>query len=175
MSRVESWPFQICIAYRFLFSGAASEAALEGISSVAFSGSSGSSVIFTTLTSDPNSTASLASRVYADLSTTLTRKLLSSGAPFLPRGVSLNVNYSPITNCRTASAFEFIITRIASTTASNDARVCGSNRLMDESTIIRRSGCFATVSVFNATTKRDVDAATQAVVVQKLGTLLSCP
>ncbi|RDB15111.1 Acid phosphatase [Hypsizygus marmoreus] len=154
--------------------GAASEAALEGFPSIAFSGSSTAQVSYTTLETDPNSTASRAAIIYTTLSLTFIQALLASPAPILPLGISLNVNYPPTTNCPTASSFSFVLTRIAVNPLATDVTTCGTNHLPDESSTVRSGGCFASVSVFNALTKTDVSAATQRVVLNKLTSILTC-
>ncbi|THV02675.1 acid phosphatase [Dendrothele bispora CBS 962.96] len=158
--------------------GAASEAALEGIPSVAFSGSSDSldSVSFTTLTSDPNSTDSIAAGIYAALSTKFVNTLLSSSArPILPADTSINVNYPAIDDCDSPDDFKFVLTRLLPNLGQqDDVETCGTDRLPWELTTVARPGCFATVSVFDARTKLDVNAATQQAVLDRVGSLLSC-
>ncbi|GLB44603.1 putative survival protein SurE [Lyophyllum shimeji] len=153
--------------------GAASEAALEGIPSVAFSGASGSQVSYTTLQSSPNSASTLAAQAYTTLSLKFMKTLLASPAPILPPGISINVNYPSTSKCPTASSFSFVFTRIAANSGATDVRTCGTTHLPDERSVIKQ-GCFATVSVFNASTKADVPAATQAVVLNKLSSILTC-
>ena len=59
--------------------------------------------------------------------------------------------------------------------AAPDVETCGSDRLpTDESVIEKSGGCFASVSVMNAMTKGNVDAATQAVVLKRLEGFLTC-
>ncbi|KAK7440035.1 hypothetical protein VKT23_017286 [Stygiomarasmius scandens] len=158
---------------------AASEAAIEGIPSVAFSGDGHDlglgRVSYTTLTTDPLSTSSLAANIYASLTTTFTNALLASPSrPILPSGIILNVNYPSISECHYASDFSFILTRVQPSSRSTDVRTCGTNRLPVERDVVYMEGCFATVSVINAHTKSDVDAATQDVVLSRLGGLLKC-
>ncbi|KAI0351651.1 sure-like protein [Trametes cingulata] len=165
--------------------GAACEAAKEGIPSVAFSASSLSQVSYTTLASEPTSPDTLSSLIYARLTTTLTVELLSPPArPVLPAGITLNVNYgsttfsssgAPSGDCTTAGDFRWVFTRILPNSSATDVETCGSTHLPDETTVVR-AGCFASVSVMNATTKADVDAATQAAVLTRLepSGLLTC-
>ncbi|TDL29251.1 acid phosphatase [Rickenella mellea] len=159
--------------------GAATEAAKEGIPSIAFSGKSGSQVSYTTLSK--LSTSTTAANVYAALSVKLTQALLAqpfnASSPILPAGISLNVNYPSSTgSCTTASAFKFVLTRINSASSSTppDVNTCGTTRLPTESSIVARSGCLSSVSVMNASNKGDVSAATQQFVLQRLGSILSC-
>lgn len=162
--------------------GAASEAALEGVPSIAFSGVSGSNglsqVSYTTLDSSPTSTATKAARLYSNLSLILVNQLLTSaeqtGSAVLPHGISLNVNYPSINGCGSTSSFHFVLSRINSASGSNDVSWCGSSRLPTESSVVGTSGCFVSISVFNASTKGDVDASTQGVVLAKIQNILTC-
>ena len=108
----------------------------------------------------------------------LTNTLLSTSRPFLPSGILLNVNYAAIVpgSCDTAQAFKFVLTRInnPSTGTPADVQTCGTNRLPTEESVVRGGGCFASVSVMNATTKGDADASMQSVVLGKLGSILTC-
>jgi len=157
--------------------GAACEAAKEGFPSVAFSGSGGSQVSFTTLTTSSSSTTT--ADVFGALGVRFVEALLGSGAtPILPAGVTLNVNYKAATgSCTSASAFDFVLTRVTTATSNTPADVstCGTTRLPTEANVVNNmSGCLASVSVMNATTKVDVSASTQAFVLNKLGSFLSC-
>ncbi|KAF8890691.1 survival protein sure-like phosphatase/nucleotidase [Infundibulicybe gibba] len=155
--------------------GAAGEAALEGIPSIAFSGSTASQVSYTDLTTNPTSTSSIAAHIYTTLTLKFVNTLLANpaGSPLIPAGVSVNVNYAPTTNCPSASSFSFIFTRLLPSTTATDVVTCGRNQLPDETSTIR-SGCFATVSVFNASTKLDVSATFQGAVLNKVQSILSC-
>ncbi|KAF5361400.1 hypothetical protein D9758_006251 [Tetrapyrgos nigripes] len=156
--------------------GAATEAALEGIPSVAFSGDGGDLdlVSYTTLISNPRSTSSIAAGIYAALTTKFTNALLASSRPILPSGISINVNFGSISGCSSAGDFSFILTRIQPNTRATDVQTCGTTHLPGEQAVIGMDGCFATVSVMDARTKSDVDASTQAAVVNRLGGLLEC-
>ncbi|KAJ7279075.1 sure-like protein [Mycena rebaudengoi] len=156
--------------------GAASEAALEGIPALAFSAPTGSQVSYTTLTTDPNSTSSRAAVIYSALTVRLVNVLVASSAPFLPPGIALNVNYpaTSTTTCSSAAAFKFVLTRINSNSSATDVTTCGTTHLPTESSVVAKSGCFTSVSVFNASTKGDVSAAIQGVVLTKLASLLTC-
>ena len=151
--------------------GAATEASKEGIPAIAFSGSTGSQTAWTAAPATYES-------VYADLSTNVTQTLLGSGAPYLPSGIWLNVNYPTVssTTCATTRQFKFVLSRINSATGSTPADVstCGSTRLPTESKVVGTSGCYASISVGVAPTKGDASAAQQAVVLGKLGKILSC-
>ncbi|KAH9887078.1 sure-like protein [Cubamyces lactineus] len=166
--------------------GAACEAAKEGIPSTAFSASSLSQVSYTTLSSEPTSPDTLSALIYARLTTNFTFILLSSPGtgPVLPPGITLNVNYGSTTfsssgapngDCASADDFTWVFTRILQNDGEVDVETCGSTRLPDETTVVH-AGCFASVSVMNASTKADVDAATQGAVLARLqpSGLLSC-
>ena len=158
----------------YVFSGAACEAAREGIPSVAFSGSSTKQVSFTTLTSSPNDAATRAALTYAQLTTTFTKALLASSArPILPTNVTVNVNFPSTSNCPSASNFKFVFTRLVSNSRATDVTTCGTNHLPVESTAINQ-GCIVTVSVMNAVSKSDVDATTQSQVLNRISSILSC-
>ncbi|KAL0952794.1 hypothetical protein HGRIS_007019 [Hohenbuehelia grisea] len=155
--------------------GAAAAATLEGIPSVAFSGARGHHVSYTTLESDPSASSSVAARVYSKLTAHFTQVLVASGAPILPPGISVNVNFPSTKHCESASSFRWVLTRILADSRATDVKTCGTKHLPWESDVARGSGCYVSVSVFNASTKADVDAATQGVVLRKLAALpLSC-
>ncbi|KAE9400878.1 sure-like protein, partial [Gymnopus androsaceus JB14] len=156
--------------------GAASAAALAGIPSAAFSGSSDSlsQVSYTTLDSDPTSTNTLASNIYAQLTVNFVDALLASPGEILPPGISLNINYPPITNCTEVSDYSFVLTRVIADSSATDVETCGSTHLPGESEVVALDGCFSSVSVFNASTLLDVDAATQETVLNRLGSFLTC-
>ncbi|CAL1697929.1 unnamed protein product [Somion occarium] len=154
--------------------GAASEAALEGIPSAAFSGATGSQVSYTTLVTDPNSTSSVAARLYAGLVAKFTKALITPAArPILQPGITLNVNLAATSGsgCTNASNFRFIFTRLVANSGATDVSTCGTTHLPDESTVTRSGGCFVTVTVIDATTKKDVNATVQGVVLNRLQNL----
>ena len=151
--------------------GAATEAAKEGIPSIAFSGSTGSQTSYT-------SALQTYMTVYADLSTNVTQSLVGSGKPYLPTGIWLNVNYPSVSSstCTSLAEFKFVLSRINSAGSSTpaDVNTCGSKRLPTETTVVDSDGCFASISVGVATSKADASASTQAVVLRKLQRILSC-
>ncbi|KAF6236427.1 hypothetical protein HO173_005519 [Letharia columbiana] len=151
--------------------GAATEASKEGIPAIAFSGTTGSQTGYTA----PVQTYMT---VYADLSTNVTQSLVASGKPYLPSDIWLNVNF-PAVNCSTCSSpadFKFVLSRINSATSSTakDVNTCGSTRLPTETTVVDTAGCYASISVGNAVAKTDANATEQAVVLEKLRSILSC-
>ncbi|KAL5380509.1 hypothetical protein DPSP01_007827 [Paraphaeosphaeria sporulosa] len=152
--------------------GAASYAASTGgVPAIAFSGSSGSQIAWTT------SPVPMYSSLYATLATTLTNALLATSTPYLPASVYLNVNFpSASGSCTSASNFKFVLSRVnaASGSTAADVSTCGSTRLPTESKVVGTSGCYVSVSVGNAATKGDSTSANQAVVLGKLKGILSC-
>lgn len=153
--------------------GAATEAAKQGIPGVAFSGASGDAVAWNTATQTYQ-------QVYADLSTTVVQALTSSGAPYLPEGIWLNVNYPEVgeSACASVSDFDFVLSRIYTAIpliTDDDVETCGNDgRLPTERSVVNADGCHAAISVGVADGKKDADAATQEVVLNKLNTLLAC-
>ncbi|KAF5392024.1 hypothetical protein D9757_003263 [Collybiopsis confluens] len=141
--------------------GAACEAAKEGVPSTAFSAAGLSHVSYTDLSISDADT--LSARVFAKLTVHFVDALLAKGKPYLPPGVTINVNYpaSTTTNCSSPSDFSFILTRIAPNASVVDVKTCGTDHLPGELAVVAMPGCFASVSVMNATTKTDVDARTQ--------------
>lgn len=151
--------------------GAATEASIEGIPAIAFSGTTGSQTGYTA----PLQTYMT---VYADLSTNVTQTLVASGKPYLPSGIWLNVNFPAVSGstCSSPVDFKFVLSRInsATSTTAADVETCGSTRLPTETTVVDTAGCYASISVGNAVAKTDADATEQAVVLEKLQSILSC-
>ena len=151
--------------------GAATEAVMEGIPAIAFSGTSGSQISYTAA----QETYIL---VYGDLSTNITQTLAATAKPYLPTNVWLNVNYPEVSAsvCPSATQFRYVLSRIrsAGSHTAADVNTCGSTRLPTEKTVVNTKGCYASISVGIATTKADADSAQQAVVLSKLGKILSC-
>lgn len=155
--------------------GAACEAAREGIPSVAFSASTASQISFTTLDSDPNSTNTLAALAYAQLSVKFVQALTAADGPILPPNISINVNYASVSLCPNPepSDFSFILSRVLEDDTATDVEQCETTHLPAESSVVTQ-GCFASVSVFNASNKADVGADTQAFVLNRISGILSC-
>jgi len=154
--------------------GAASAAADQlDIPGIAFSGTTGTETGFNVATPDY-------SLIYADLATNVTSTLLASGAPFLPSGTWLNVNFGAAgagTSCTSASDFQFVFSRIYTSTiiSGPDVTTCNNGGVLPpESTVVGTTGCFASISVGKASDKLDADEAQQAVVLGKLSSILSC-
>ncbi|TFK47156.1 survival protein sure-like phosphatase/nucleotidase [Heliocybe sulcata] len=154
--------------------GAACEAAKEGVPSISFSGSGSSlsQISYTTLTSSPTSTDTLAAYLYSAATVDLVNALLASSPPYLPTGIVMNVNYPSLADCASASDYKWVLTRILSDSEATDVETCGTDHLPAESDVV--GGCYASVSVYNASTKADVDAATQGFVLNRLGSFLTC-
>ncbi|GAM84525.1 hypothetical protein ANO11243_025210 [Dothideomycetidae sp. 11243] len=150
--------------------GAACEAVSLGVPAIAFSGTTGSQIGYTSETPQY-------ATVYADLSTIVTQKLLAAGKPYLPSNTFLNVNFSPVSSdqCTSASDFKFVLSRIhtASFLSPKDVNTCGSTRLPTESTVMNTDGCWVSISVGKASTKGDMYSA-QAGVLAALKGFLSC-
>ncbi|RBR18576.1 uncharacterized protein FIESC28_06031 [Fusarium coffeatum] len=151
--------------------GAACYAAKEeGIPAIAFSGASGGNTAFD---AKPVPQRSL---VYAELATTLVKKVVDSGKPYLPKDVYLNVNFPKVEGkCTDASKFQWVLTRINTGLLSDrDTEWCGEDRLPTETEIALKSGCYVSVSVGDAADKTTADAARQKVVLGKLKDMLVC-
>jgi hypothetical protein len=149
--------------------GAACEAAKLGIPAIAFSGE-GEQLGFDTPTLPYQ-------QIYSDLALNLTETLIASGKPYLPRDIWINVNFPEVgaagAACSKTSDFKFVLTRVYPW-FSTDVETCGGASLPDESSVFKAEGCHVSVSVSNAWSKLDVDAATQKVVLDKLSGILSC-
>ncbi|KAI4125355.1 MAG: hypothetical protein LQ338_004314, partial [Usnochroma carphineum] len=156
--------------------GATTEAAKESIPAIAFSGTTGSQTAWTV------NPVPLYATVYADLSANLTRTLVAGSGdnkPYLPSNIWLNVNYPAVSDssCSSPADFKFVLSRIndAAVGAASDVETCGTTRLPTETSVVGRTdGCWASVSVGRADTKGDASASEQAVVLGKLGTVLTC-
>lgn len=149
--------------------GAVTEAAKLGFPALAFSGDSGSQTAW-------NAHVEPYMTIYADLSTNVTKTLVDSGKPYLPKGIWLNVNFPKVEGkCKKAKDFKFVLSRIypAIPLITEDVETCGSKQLPAERSVVGTDGCYASISVAN-TDKQDVDKETQAVVLKKLGGILSC-
>jgi 5'-nucleotidase len=152
--------------------GAASAAALAGIPSIAFSGATGDQRSYTALAAGDYS------YIYAGAATRLAEAVLAAGAPYLPAGTALNVNFpaaGPGTACASADAFEFVLSRVHFVFGLPvDVKTCGSSSLPTESSVVGTDGCYASVSVFDASNKLDAGKSEQAAVLAKLSGFLTC-
>ncbi|KAL1835481.1 hypothetical protein VTJ49DRAFT_6635 [Mycothermus thermophilus] len=150
--------------------GAAVYAVKDGVPAIAFSGLSGGTQAWNA--SEP----SAASRVYAELATTLTDAVIASGKPYLPEDVFLNVNFPEVGgHCTEASQFKFVLSRInIGLFSAPDVQHCGSTRLPFDTAVVLAKGCYISVSVGDANDKTTAPREKQAVVRDKLKDLLTC-
>lgn len=118
------------------------------------------------------------SRVYAQLAARLVRRLGDAGAPYLPAGVFLNVNFHKASGrCADPAAYRWILTRINPPgIGPGDVPWCGHRHLPHEWRVLARSdGCYATVSIGDAHDKSTMNNHTsQRAVIDKLRDGLSC-
>lgn len=155
--------------------GAATYAAHNaGIPAIAFSGATGSQTAW-----NASSTYPLYSQVYADLAVNVTDTLIAAGTPYLPDDIWLNVNFASVSDseCSSADDFKFIFSRIYTAVpliTPDDVTTCGSSRLPSELKVSLTSGCYASISVGQASNKSDANATMQEVVLKKFSGILSC-
>ncbi|KAH8922789.1 sure-like protein [Atractiella rhizophila] len=150
--------------------GAATEGVKEGIPAIAFSAAGGVAKSFAD-GDDP------IADVYAGLTLKVVQTLVDSGAPFLPSGVGLNVNFPDITDaCASVDDFKFVLSRvnIDINPFTDDVQQCGTNHLPTESSVIDSGNCRVSISGFDSSDKFDLDKARQAVVRDKFASILSC-
>ncbi|KAI0378367.1 sure-like protein [Hypomontagnella monticulosa] len=150
--------------------GAAVYASHEvGIPALAFSGADDGRLAF-------DAPVQARSTVYAQLATQLTNAVLASGKPYLPADVYLNVNFPKVEGaCTDPSKFKWVLSRVNPGIFSDrDVETCGSDRLPTESSVIDAGNCQISVSVGDATDKTTAPAEKQAVVLKKLGSMLTC-
>ncbi|TPX12273.1 uncharacterized protein E0L32_006920 [Thyridium curvatum] len=151
--------------------GAAVYAAHEArIPAIAFSGASDGKLAWDA------SPPPLRSLLYAQLATQLTDAVLASGAPYLPDDVFLNVNFPKAEGaCTRPAAFKWVLSRVnPGWLSAPDVRHCGGARLPTETDVSHEDGCYISVSVGDANDKTTASVDKQAVVLQKLGSLLTC-
>lgn len=168
-------------------SGAASRSILEGTPAVSFSGSDASNKreAWTDLVTAPTSPSIVAARAYSKLTTTFLKTLFAqpnADSGLLPNTTLVNVNYPPITsNCSvTPETIKWVLARAYSPIIEwkgKDVSTCGNNGQLPLATDVlgKTSGCYATVTVLNASTKGDATSDVQADVLQRLAGLgFSC-
>ncbi|KAG8812336.1 hypothetical protein FRC17_002073 [Serendipita sp. 399] len=148
--------------------GAAAKAISQGIPAIAFSGVSGEQHIYTN--NDP------IADVYAEVATKLVNEVINTGKPYLPAGYGLNVNLPNAANCKKVEDYKFVLSRVNFdiNPLTDDVEHCGTEHLPTESAVIDAGGCRIPVSVFKGSTKLDVDKATQKIVRDKIGKILTC-
>ncbi|KAI9376108.1 survival protein sure-like phosphatase/nucleotidase [Aspergillus egyptiacus] len=142
-----------------------------GIPAIAFSGASGPATAW-------DEPVPASSTVYAELSRRIVDRIVEAGTPYLPEDVWLNVNFPAVEGaCSTADDFQFVLSRIFPAVpllTPDDVRTCDSTRLpMERFVVGSDDGCFVSISV-GRSDKSDADASLQAVVLEKLGDLLTC-
>lgn len=141
-----------------------------GVPAIAFSGAEGSETAW-------NVATPAYATVYGGLSAIVVDTLVASGAPYLPNGIWLNVNFPATTDCKSVSDFSFVLSRIHTAVplvSGTDVVTCNNGgRLPTEATVVGTDGCYASISV-GGTNKRDADAADQAIVLGKLSKILTC-
>lgn len=148
----------------------------EGVPAVAVFGGEDSTanVSFTTLTTNPNSQATRAAILYANLTTLFTETWWNSGAPFLPANLVLAVNYPPIAGCPAVADYKFVLAKLSPTKVTT-VKTCGRDELPLISDVVATKGCFASVTVLNVNTLEDVaKVAFQQQVLDRFGSLISC-
>jgi 5'-nucleotidase len=131
---------------------------------------------WTALTASPPSATVLAAESYAAFTVQFLAALfaqLSASPSLLPRGITLNVNFPAIALGCGPDSVQWVLTRVFPVIAGNpDVEVCGNGgRLPEEINIADAAGCFASVSVINATSKLDAGKADQADVLNRLSRL----
>ncbi|XDG02933.1 hypothetical protein ABKA04_002548 [Annulohypoxylon sp. FPYF3050] len=116
------------------------------------------------------------STVYAQLATQLTEAIIKSGTPYLPDDTFLNVNFPSVSgDCTDPAKFKWVLSRINPGIFSDkDVETCGTDRLPTEHSVIDAGSCQISVSVGDSNDKTTAAADKQAVVLQKLGSMLSC-
>lgn len=126
------------------------------------------------------------SKLHAAASVKLVNYLAKGGRPYLPSDTWLNVNFPHYnsTSCSKASDVKFVLTTLGGYEApsspggtgdSDNAEACESLQLPTELSIVLGQGCYASVSVGNAGTKKDASPSIQRQVMNKLDGLLSQP
>ncbi|KAE8342725.1 hypothetical protein BDV24DRAFT_130267 [Aspergillus arachidicola] len=151
--------------------GAACYAAHDaGIPAIAFSGSSGSATAW----DDP--TPEYAT-IYAQLATKVVDQVVAAGTPYLPADVYLNVNFPKVDDCASVDDYKFVLSRIYTAVpliSGDDVETCNNSKRLPTETTVTDSGCYVSISVGNASNKRDANATVQGEVLNKLGDFLTC-
>ncbi|KIP01339.1 hypothetical protein PHLGIDRAFT_507449 [Phlebiopsis gigantea 11061_1 CR5-6] len=159
--------------------GAAGKAVQLGVPAVAFSGVSTAQESYNALAVTPASATVAAAKAYTTLASAFLDALFAQPAAqpaYLPAGVLLNVNLPALNDTCTPARVAWVLTRGFPVLLGNPDVVTCSNggRLPTEGDVVN-SGCYASVSVINATTKVDVGKSLQQDVLNRLVNLgLSC-
>lgn len=157
--------------------GFSSETAVEAVNlsipALSVFGSDTAQVSFTTLTTNPNTVATKAALLYADLTTLISATLWNSGAPFLPPDIVLIVNLPSIASCPSVSNYTFVLAKITTADVPS-VQTCGRTQLPVASQVAVMKGCFISVNAINATASADAGVDTQQEVLDRLGGLIGC-
>ena len=151
--------------------GAAAYAAHEaGIPAIAFSAASEGRLAWNA------SPVPVRSRVYAELATQLTNKVIQSGKPYLPDDVFLNVNFpEAVGACENARNYKWVLSRInPGIISAPDVDWCDSDRLPTETDVVDTDGCYISISIGDASDKTTVNDERQNIVLEKLRDILTC-
>ncbi|CAP67474.1 uncharacterized protein PODANS_6_11300 [Podospora anserina S mat+] len=151
--------------------GAALFAAKERrVPAIAFSGLSSGTLAWNTT---PVPTRSL---VYAQVASKLVDAVVSSGKPYLPEDVFLNVNLPKVEGkCTDPHNFKFVLSRInVGLFSAKDVYHCGTDRLPLEASVALSDDCLVSVSVGDANDKTTAPKEKQDIVLNKLRGLFTC-
>ncbi|KAG9043473.1 hypothetical protein FS837_009505 [Tulasnella sp. UAMH 9824] len=152
--------------------GVANYAVKQGVPAIAFSAGDGTRRAWTTL--QPGDV----SHVYSELAMKITNQVTSS-TPFLPKGVSLNVNFPKLSaNCSKAEDYKYVFTTVypLAPTIRCTGSLNGSAKSVKtpaEADVIASGACLVSISAMNSY-KLDADPATQVTVSNKLKPILTC-
>jgi 5'/3'-nucleotidase SurE len=157
--------------------GAATFAARErGIPALAFSGWGNGT--------GWNEPRPLFSKLYAAAAVKLINHLTAGRRPYLPSDTWLNVNFPHYnsTGCSRVSDVKFVLTKIGhyepssspdnADNTDND-KACGPSQLPTDLAIVLGHGCYASITVGDAVTKKEASPSIQRQVVEKLSGLLT--
>ena len=127
----------------------------------------------------PQSTTVAAAETYATLATQFVTALLNQPAAdpaILPKNITLNVNFPALSSTCSADNMQWILTRVFPVILGNpDVVTCGNGGRLPQEGDVVKAGCYATVSVVQASTKVDVSKSVQADVLNRLSGLgFSC-
>lgn len=124
------------------------------------------------MTTSPTSSTVLAARAYADLSVQFLAAVFSQtpqSPPLLPSNVILNVNFPELSADCQAEDVRWVLTRAFPLIVGNpDVTTCNNGGVLPQEGDVVQGGCYASVSVLDATSKLDVSSVDQADVLQRL-------
>ncbi|TCD60817.1 hypothetical protein EIP91_009486 [Steccherinum ochraceum] len=159
--------------------GAACEGESKDIPSVAFSGITNDKVSYTTLESDPNSSATLSAHVYSALTTKFVQTLFkgAAGSRLVPKGTIVNVNYPALdfsegSLCSRPEDVMWVFARLFKAgLLDHDINTCSNNNKLPDGAAVVESGCYASVVVLNSATKLQAGTDAQNSVLSSLNDL----